>query len=41
MAYDKAADRTVLFGGRKGREGDLNDTWLFDGTAWPEVPPAL
>ena len=38
LAYDKKRDRVVLFGGRKGwPDGDLNDTWEFDGRAWKRV----
>ncbi len=38
LAYDKKRDRVVLFGGRKGwPDGDLNDTWEFDGKAWKRV----
>ena len=35
LAYDRKRDRVVLFGGRKGwPNGDLADTWEFDGTVW-------
>jgi hypothetical protein len=35
LAYDKARDRVVLFGGRNGYpNGDQNDTWEWDGTVW-------
>jgi hypothetical protein len=38
LAYDKQRDRIVLFGGRKGwPDGDLNDTWEWDGTSWRQV----
>ena len=40
MVYDKARDRTVLYGGRAGS----HDTWEWDGTRWHEIttpaPPA-
>jgi hypothetical protein len=40
LAYDSARGRTVLFGGN----GDLSDTWEFDGTSWTQIqvagPPA-
>ena len=38
LAYDRRRDRVVLFGGRKGwPNGDLDDTWEFDGKAWRQV----
>jgi hypothetical protein len=38
LAYDDVRDRVVLFGGRKGYpDGDLDDTWEFDGAAWHRV----
>lgn len=39
IAYDKKRDRVVLFGGRRGSpdNGDLNDTWEWDGAAWRRV----
>jgi hypothetical protein len=38
MAYDRARDRIVLFGGRKGwPDGDLGDTWEWDGATWTRV----
>ena len=40
LAYDKKRDRVVLFGGRKGwPNGDLSDTWEFDGVSWRRVSP--
>ncbi len=33
MAYDAVSKKLVLFGGF-GENGDLNDTWTFDGTNW-------
>ena len=40
MAYDRKRDRIVLFGGRKGwPDGDLNDTWEWNGTEWRRVGP--
>lgn len=35
-AYDRAHDRILLYGGTK-YDGDLNDTWEFDGTTWRQV----
>jgi len=35
MVYDKARDRTVLYGGRAG----AYDTWEWDGQLWREVVP--
>jgi hypothetical protein len=35
LAYDAKRDRVVLFGGRKGfPNGDLADTWEWDGAKW-------
>ena len=40
MAYDPVSEKVVLFGGL-GINGNLNDTWLFDGTNWTEVATAV
>jgi hypothetical protein len=41
MAYDKARDRVVLFGGISSDFlNELNDTWEFNGTSWAEITPA-
>lgn len=40
MAYDPVSDRIVLFGGI-GNNGNLNDTWTFDGTTWTQIFPAV
>ncbi len=37
MAYDRARKRLVLFGG-KNDDGELDDTWEFDGSDWIYVP---
>ena len=39
IAYDAKRDRVVLFGGRRGSpdNGDLSDTWEWDGAAWRKV----
>ena len=38
MTYDSAREVVVLFGGAsEGPQGNLNDTWEFDGVAWSEV----
>ena len=38
LAYDQKRDRLVLFGGRNGwPDGDLNDTWEWDGATWRQV----
>jgi hypothetical protein len=37
LAYDKARDRIVLFGGRMGWPNDANDTWEWDGKGWREI----
>ncbi len=37
MAYDKARDRTVLFGGRPGWPNNAHDTWEWDGKEWKEI----
>ncbi len=36
MAYDPVSQKVVLFGG-EGDNGNLNDTWTFDGTNWTQV----
>ena len=43
MAYDAVSKKLVLFGGL-GANGNLNDTWAFDGNTWtqldtPVAPP--
>jgi hypothetical protein len=41
MAYDAATDTVVLFGGFNNDQGPyLNDTWLWNGTAWTRQHPA-
>jgi hypothetical protein len=38
LAYDPRRDRVVLFGGRNGwPDGDLNDTWEWDGATWRRI----
>lgn len=38
LAYDPKRDRVVLFGGRNGwPDGDLNDTWEWDGATWRRI----
>jgi hypothetical protein len=37
MAYDKARDKVVLFGGRLGWPNDAADTWEWDGQEWKQV----
>ena len=40
LAYDRKRDRIVLFGGRKGwPDGDLNDTWEWNGSTWTRISP--
>jgi N-acetylneuraminic acid mutarotase len=44
MAYDPVSKKIVLFGGFSDN-GNLNDTWTYDGTGWTQVatpvaPPA-
>jgi hypothetical protein len=44
MVYDRGRQRVLLFGG-VAVQGDLADTWLFDGMQWqlanpPSAPPA-
>ncbi len=34
MAFDKALNEMILFGGTAGPPEGLNDTWAFDGTSW-------
>ena len=43
MAYDALRQKVVLFGGNaefSDRGGELNDTWLWNGTAWKQKTPA-
>ncbi len=40
MAYDPVSQKIVLFGGL-GPNGNLNDTWTFDGTTWTQVTSAV
>ena len=38
LAYHRARDRVVLFGGRKGwPDGDLDDTWEGGGSRWSRI----
>jgi hypothetical protein len=38
LAYDRQRDRVVLFGGRNRLpDGDLNDTWEWDGSTWRRI----
>jgi hypothetical protein len=38
LAYDQRRDRVVLFGGRnRWPDGDLNDTWEWDGAIWRRI----
>ena len=39
ITYDAGHGQVVLFGGFGGG-GDLNDTWLWNGTTWAQVSPA-
>ena len=39
MAYDKASNGLVLFGGESAA-GMQNDTWIFEGTRWRRTRPA-
>jgi Galactose oxidase, central domain len=41
LAYDEHRDRLVLFGGRKEGypDGDLSDTWEWDGASWRRIGP--
>jgi hypothetical protein len=39
MTYDAAHGQVVMFGGF-GAGGDLNDTWLWNGTNWTQANPA-
>ena len=38
MVYDRARQRTILFGGFDGAY--RGDTWAWDGIAWAELAPA-
>jgi hypothetical protein len=39
MTYDSWRGRVVLYGGY-GLEGDMGDTWEFDGVTWHEITPS-
>lgn len=43
MAYDPTAKKVILFGGHVGGLGEVNDTWLWNGSNWiiqnPQTPP--
>ena len=39
MAYDAATSQVVLFGGLSGDGNLLNDTWLWNGSAWAPAHP--
>jgi len=40
MAFDPVSNKVILFGGL-GVNGDLNDTWAFDGTNWTLIETAV
>jgi hypothetical protein len=40
MAFDPVSNKIVLFGGF-GTNGNLNDTWTFDGSNWTEIVTAV
>jgi hypothetical protein len=42
LAYDGATTNVVLFGGLQGQDpsGQLNDTWMWDGSHWSQQHPA-
>jgi N-acetylneuraminic acid mutarotase len=39
MAYDASSDRSIIFGGGRGAQGTLDDTWAYDHKTqtWSEV----
>ena len=40
MAYDSGRGRTVMFGGTTGgSNGEMSDTWEWDGSGWKPVQP--
>ncbi|MCK5683964.1 hypothetical protein KAJ27_07580 [bacterium] len=39
MAYDSIRGRTVVFGGATKSDGNLGDTWEWDGNVWTEITP--
>jgi Galactose oxidase, central domain len=42
MAYDATTKTVVLFGGNARNDaGDLNDTWIWNGTNWTQVFPPV
>lgn len=40
MAFDRANQKTVLFGGFGTSANALSDTWTFDGTTWTNAAPS-
>ena len=40
MTYDAATGTVVLFGGGRGGDHYLGDTWTWDGTTWTQQHPA-
>lgn len=38
LVFDRALARTLMFGGASGPSTPLNQTWLWDGTQWANVP---
>jgi hypothetical protein len=38
MAYDAARSQIVLFGGYSLEDGEVGDTWTWDGTDWTQHP---
>lgn len=41
LTYDAARARMVLFGGCCYSDGELDDTWTWDGSAWTEQHPTV
>ncbi len=40
MAFDSSTGQMILFGGQTVANGNLNDTWNWDGTTWTQLSPA-
>lgn len=39
VTADRERNQTILFGGDSGNNGNLNDTWIWDGNTWTETAP--
>src|SRR5580693_8076512 len=41
MAYDPVHHQTVLFGGQDSGNNPLAETWVYNGSTWTNVTPAV